>query len=136
MDEYHSAKGLLESKDGCIIFIHDEGLYQYGSALLPYKPDKPNPKKKPSNKRKKGEQKSKREILYEASPFCKYCNKPLAFNSFTLDHVVPKSKGGTNALSNLVVSCYDCNNLKGSRDLEHFLQLLAKLNEQVRENVD
>jgi 5-methylcytosine-specific restriction endonuclease McrA len=33
----------------------------------------------------------------------------------TLDHVIPESKGGTSALTNLVLACYRCNNEKGDR---------------------
>lgn len=31
----------------------------------------------------------------------------------TIDHVVPLSAGGSNALSNLVLSCEDCNERRG-----------------------
>jgi len=46
---------------------------------------------------------------------CVYCgsNKDL-----TLDHVVPKSKGGGNEWTNLVTSCFKCNLKKGSKTLE------------------
>lgn len=33
----------------------------------------------------------------------------------TIDHVRPRSKGGTNELSNLVVACRACNHQKGDR---------------------
>lgn len=128
MDEYHSVKGLIADKDGLVKYVYDEGLYQYGLALLPYKPDKPNkpnkPKPKPS---KKEQQQSKRQILYTATPYCNYCKKALAFNSITLDHIVPKCKGGSNDISNLAVSCYECNNLKGDKDLDEFLIILGEL---------
>jgi 5-methylcytosine-specific restriction endonuclease McrA len=46
---------------------------------------------------------------------CVYCgsNKEL-----TLDHVVPKSKGGGNEWTNLVTSCFKCNLKKGSKSPE------------------
>jgi len=37
---------------------------------------------------------------------CAYCEKP---DPRTLDHVVPKSKGGMTVRSNLIPSCGDCN---------------------------
>lgn len=38
------------------------------------------------------------------------------------DHVIPKAKGGTNRISNLVVACRDCNEKKGKLSLEEFLK--------------
>jgi HNH endonuclease len=54
------------------------------------------------------------EILKRDSYACHYChrtNVPLE-----VDHVVPLYKGGTNADSNLVASCHDCNHSKGIQD--------------------
>lgn len=35
----------------------------------------------------------------------------------TLDHVVPKARGGTDAMQNLAVACWLCNNKKADRNL-------------------
>lgn len=35
------------------------------------------------------------------------------FRFFTLDHVIPKSQGGTRVQANLVLSCYRCNHRRG-----------------------
>lgn len=48
---------------------------------------------------------------------CYWCNKGLRLkHSATKDHVLPRSKGGTNDMFNLVLSCGRCNNYK-SNDL-------------------
>jgi 5-methylcytosine-specific restriction endonuclease McrA len=50
---------------------------------------------------------------------CVYCgvqDVPLQ-----VEHIVPKSKGGSNRVSNLTVACCNCNQTKGNRDLEDFL---------------
>jgi hypothetical protein len=56
---------------------------------------------------------------------CWYCGADLhgyeRGNDFVqIDHVLPKSKGGTNADSNLVLSCRDCNYGKKTKTLEEF----------------
>lgn len=33
----------------------------------------------------------------------------------TIDHVIPKSKGGTWDKGNLVLACYSCNQIKGNK---------------------
>jgi 5-methylcytosine-specific restriction endonuclease McrA len=39
----------------------------------------------------------------------------LTAGSLTLDHVIPKSRGGKSTWENLVACCYPCNNRKGDR---------------------
>lgn len=46
---------------------------------------------------------------------CQYCNKSIKKLEATLDHVIPKSRGGGNSWTNLVISCYSCNNSKGNK---------------------
>lgn len=38
-------------------------------------------------------------------------------NSFTIDHIVPKSLGGTNCISNLAGLCRYCNNAKSDNKI-------------------
>jgi len=50
---------------------------------------------------------------------CVYCgakDTPLE-----VEHIVPKSKGGSNRISNLTLACKACNLLKGDRDIKDFL---------------
>jgi 5-methylcytosine-specific restriction endonuclease McrA len=49
---------------------------------------------------------------------CQYCRKKLNRGRFTLDHVIPKSKGGSTDWNNLVVSCERCNIKKGDKSLK------------------
>ena len=46
---------------------------------------------------------------------CAYCAAPSL--SLTLDHVVPKSKGGPTTWYNLIPACYECNQSKSNHDL-------------------
>jgi 5-methylcytosine-specific restriction endonuclease McrA len=58
-----------------------------------------------------------RLALLLADPHCHYCGFELnRFNS-TLDHVVPRSKGGTDAPENLLLSCRRCNVRKADAPL-------------------
>ena len=46
---------------------------------------------------------------------CQYCGSS---KNLTLDHVIPRSKGGKTSWSNLVTACQSCNTRKGDRTLE------------------
>ncbi|QEY22434.1 HNH endonuclease [Psychrobacillus sp. AK 1817] len=60
-----------------------------------------------------------KEMILERDGFlCRYCN---ALGN-TLDHVIPKSKGGISTFSNCVCCCDKCNNEKGDLLLEEFLR--------------
>lgn len=57
-----------------------------------------------------------RTYIYEAfHGRCFYCKDFLEEHKATMDHQIPKSKGGRNHRSNLVLSCSGCNNAKGDR---------------------
>ena len=54
---------------------------------------------------------------------CMYCLRDLADadpSDITLDHLVPKSDGGTNDESNLVTCCRSCNCSRGDKPLARF----------------
>lgn len=46
---------------------------------------------------------------------CQYCSDLVTIKNVTMDHVIPQSKGGRTTWENLVASCHDCNNKKGSK---------------------
>ena len=46
---------------------------------------------------------------------CQYCGIDLNDKNATIDHIVPKSKGGGSTWVNMVTSCRDCNLSKGNR---------------------
>lgn len=49
---------------------------------------------------------------------CHYCGDENGPHE--VDHLIPRSKGGTNALSNLVVACRSCNRSKKDKDADEF----------------
>jgi 5-methylcytosine-specific restriction endonuclease McrA len=46
---------------------------------------------------------------------CEYCGAVMTKESMTLDHWIPRSKGGTNAARNLRGSCQPCNEAKADK---------------------
>jgi 5-methylcytosine-specific restriction endonuclease McrA len=46
---------------------------------------------------------------------CWLCEKPIRSRDATVDHVVPRAQGGTNARGNLVATHAKCNFAKGSK---------------------
>lgn len=59
---------------------------------------------------------AKRAQVIERDGFrCVYCKAELTADVVTIDHVIPKTKGGGSQLSNLVVACRSCNSSKGNR---------------------
>lgn len=58
---------------------------------------------------------------------CQFCNKTLTSTKLTIDHIIPRSKGGESSWSNCVTSCFDCNNTKSNRTPEEAgMKLLRK----------
>jgi 5-methylcytosine-specific restriction endonuclease McrA len=49
---------------------------------------------------------------------CQYCGAKFAPALLTLDHILPRSRGGDNSPVNIVTACIDCNNRKGNRTPE------------------
>lgn len=57
---------------------------------------------------------------------CVWCSSSVEDGiSLCLDHIIPRSEGGSNAPSNLGTSCKLCNDRRGSRSIEDFAQAVA-----------
>ncbi|PIE26637.1 MAG: HNH endonuclease [Micrococcales bacterium] len=54
---------------------------------------------------------SRRGVLRRDAHRCAYCGK----QANTVDHVLPRSRGGPDSWENLVACCLKCNNAKGNR---------------------
>jgi 5-methylcytosine-specific restriction endonuclease McrA len=58
--------------------------------------------------------------------YCWYCGADLIERRITVDHRVPRSKGGTKVKENIYPACYDCNQAKGSMDIEEYRRTLDR----------
>lgn len=56
---------------------------------------------------------TRKNILYRDNYTCQYCGKEK--QRLTIDHIIPKSRGGTDSWENMVTACVDCNVKKGDR---------------------
>ncbi len=58
-----------------------------------------------------------RRIIWntEEKRACTKCKEPLSWENFTIDHVVPHSKGGKTSLDQAQLMCRSCNSRKGAR---------------------
>jgi 5-methylcytosine-specific restriction endonuclease McrA len=61
---------------------------------------------------------SRNNILWRDKNQCQYCGVIESPRDMTIDHVIPRSRGGENTWSNLVTCCKKCNQKKGNRTPE------------------
>nr|YP_009367576.1 putative HNH endonuclease [Pseudocharacium americanum]YP_009367665.1 putative HNH endonuclease [Ignatius tetrasporus]ARK14632.1 putative HNH endonuclease [Pseudocharacium americanum]ARK14721.1 putative HNH endonuclease [Ignatius tetrasporus] len=72
-------------------------------------------------------------ILEKFHKTCAYCGQTKG--RLEIDHIIPKSKGGSNRMSNLTLACQRCNQKKGNQSLTEFVknkQKLEKIKAQCR----
>lgn len=69
---------------------------------------------------------SRRSVLLRDRHTCQYCLRAFEAKRLTLDHVVPRSRGGGSTWENLVACCLVCNNRKADRTPGEAGMLLAK----------
>jgi 5-methylcytosine-specific restriction endonuclease McrA len=56
---------------------------------------------------------SRRNLLHRDGYTCQYCGDRR--HDLTIDHIIPRSKGGTDSWENVVAACLKCNVKKGDR---------------------
>ena len=84
-----------------------------------------------------------REYLLQKYQYtCVYCNACAFKNGkskgicLEIDHVVPRSKGGSNRVNNLVLACHECNQHKGNLPLEVYLKNKPAVLKRVQEGLN
>ena len=69
---------------------------------------------------------SKRMVYIRDNYTCQYCRKQLTTSNATIDHVVPRSKGGRSTFLNTVCACESCNTKKADKTLKESGMRLIK----------
>ena len=67
---------------------------------------------------------TRRNLLVRDNHQCQYCETKKG--PLTIDHVMPKNRGGGDAWDNLVAACQTCNRAKGSRTPEEAKMVLKR----------
>lgn len=67
---------------------------------------------------------SRREVFARDGHVCQYCGRH--GSDLTLDHVLPRHRGGAHSWENLVTACMPCNHRKGGRTPEEARMRLAR----------
>lgn len=60
----------------------------------------------------------RQNILNKSGGICAHCGVELTLKTFTVDHYIPRSKGGSSTMDNLIPLCSKCNSDKDSKILE------------------
>lgn len=79
--------------------------------------------------------KLKSTVYRKTNGHCAYCGNGLdPFYGWEIEHMIPRSRGGSDDLANLVPACTRCNRLKGTRTPHEFKgRLVQRLDEKLRE---
>ena len=69
-----------------------------------------------------------KHVLYgQQEGMCAGCRMDFPFKIFEVDHVVPRSRGGTDHLANLQLLCGHCNRIKGDREQSYLMARLVEM---------
>ena len=82
--------------------------------------------------------KKEREEVYDASDKkCAICGKPLTLQECTIDHIIPRSRGGENEIENYRILCPACNQFKSDRlDNEMYENVINIIANKMSEDYD
>ena len=70
----------------------------------------------------------KQNIYDQQQGICNGCKEYIEWEFARLDHIIPKSKSGSNEEDNLQILCISCNSIKGNRSMEYLFERLENKN--------
>ena len=68
---------------------------------------------------------NKKALYGEQGGHCAGCGTHFEARNLTVDHIIARTKGGTDHLENLQLLCGHCNSVKGTRDMAYLKSKLA-----------
>jgi 5-methylcytosine-specific restriction endonuclease McrA len=77
---------------------------------------------------------SRRSVLARDGHCCQYCGRHFPAHQLSLDHVIPRSHGGTTIWKNVVCACLKCNVRKGGRTPKEAKMKLVRCPLRPRQN--
>lgn len=69
---------------------------------------------------------TRKNVLLRDTYQCQYCGVKCRQGAITIDHVVPRARGGKTTWTNVVAACHTCNRRKGSKELERSGLVLSR----------
>ena len=78
---------------------------------------------------------NRKSVFKRDGHICQYCYKSFGEKELTLDHVLPKSRGGDKSWTNLVASCKKCNQKKGDKTPDEAGMKLLKVPKRPKSNI-
>ena len=66
------------------------------------------------------------QLIERDGPRCVWCGRELWPRDLTVEHVVPRSRGGHAIPENAVVACRSCNRRRGSRPVDAYARDLLR----------
>lgn len=103
---------LVTGKAEPLDWLSDQGYPVHSPSLVLLVPEQIRLTKANSDRVWKVPPVNRREVLRRDKHRCQYCGSP---KRLTLDHVIPRSKGGNHRWDNVVTACQSCNSRKGDR---------------------
>jgi hypothetical protein len=118
--KYLTSPGITEEgmRRTMLAYSSDDGQVEIAKPPEPTK--KAVPKVQPRKVLLSQKRAARKERIYaRSSGICYICGESVSYEEMTVDHVIPKAWGGSNAESNLRATHYECNQKKGHRTPNH-----------------
>ena len=78
-------------------------------------------------KRRCFSEKERNDIYAKSEGKCALCGKFIRFDEFTIDHILPISRNGSNDLDNLQCTCKQCNGIKQNLTEPELMDVLVQI---------
>ena len=70
--------------------------------------------------------KPREKIYMNQNGICNGCKEHIPFRKSTVDHIIPRSKGGITNKDNIQMLCRSCNGIKANHDMDFLYRMLNK----------